>query len=53
LRIIPSRLGERIHKTGSLGWPAAGWRAHQEVAVEVDASALARFSPGKPLQIIP
>src|SRR5437879_3199553 len=53
LRIIPSRLGERIHKTGAVGWRATAWRTHQEIAVEVDASALVRRPPGKPLQIIP
>src|SRR5260370_14748029 len=52
-RIIPSRLGERIHKTGPLGRPAAGWWAHQQIAVEVDTSVLARLPAGKPLQIIP
>jgi len=31
-RIIPNYPGERIHKTGAVGRPAAGWRAHQEVA---------------------
>src|SRR5713226_6061523 len=53
LRIIPSRLGERIHKTGPLGRSAAGWRGDQEVAAEVDPSALAGLSAGKPCQIIP
>ena len=46
LRIIPSHLGQRIHKTGPLGRPAAGGRADQEVAVEVDGSALACLAPG-------
>src|SRR5260370_36427058 len=53
LRIIPSSLGERIHKTGPLWRPAAGWRGCQEIAVEVDRSALACLASGKPLQIIP
>src|SRR5438552_11214120 len=53
LRIIPSRLGERIHKTSSLGRPAAGWRGGQEVAAEIDPSALAGLLAGKPRQIIP
>src|SRR5712692_4568678 len=53
LRIIPSRLGERIHKIGPVGRPAAGGRAHQKVAVGADRPALACLALGKPLQIIP
>src|SRR5258705_5483808 len=53
LRIIPSRLDERIHQTSPLRRPAACWRGDHEVAAEVDPSALAGLSAGKPCQIIP
>src|SRR5258707_359143 len=53
LRIIPSRLDERIHQTSPLRRPAAGWRGDHEVAAQVDPSALAGLSAGKPGQRIP
>src|SRR6185369_6024142 len=52
LRIIPSRLVERIHKTGPLGRPGAGWLCDQEVAAKVDSSTLAGLAALKPRKII-
>src|SRR5712672_1079645 len=52
LRIIPARLGKRIHKRHPVGRSAAGRRADQEVAVDIDAAPLARLVFGKPLQIV-
>src|SRR5712671_309570 len=53
LRIIPSRLGERIHQTRPLGRPAPRWQGEQEVAAEVDPSTLVGLAANKPRQIIP
>src|SRR6266436_1892242 len=52
-RIIPSRLGERIHQTAPVGWRAAGSRPDQEIAVAIEPSALAWRALGQAFQIIP
>src|SRR4051812_8928948 len=51
-RIVPGNLRERIHKAAPVGWPTAGRRLDQKIAIEVDAAALAFRAPGKPREII-
>src|SRR4030081_3323464 len=53
LRIIPSRLGKRIHQAAPLGRPAAGRLDRQPIAMGVDGAPLAGLADRKPFQIIP
>src|SRR3954470_17088476 len=52
-RIIPACRRQRIDKAVPLQRPGGGRRPDQEIAIAVDAAALLRRAPGKPLEVIP